>query len=100
MQSYEQELPKFKKLDLSENISVTLPVHVWLSFMAAYSCSDWVSSAASIIAAAAQYEVLDPEWMKETYEQENIKEKFDQIKEMVSSDQETSQAGGVNMQSG
>lgn len=59
------DLPRYKKMDLSEPVTVTLPAHIWMSFAAAYQSTDWADPYASLIAKTAQEEMLDPIYIRE-----------------------------------
>lgn len=61
-------LPVLKKMDVSENISVSLPAHVWISFWSAYAHASWQDGAASVVALVAQEAVLDEDWVQEQSE--------------------------------
>src|ERR1700744_5090030 len=59
------EYHRYKKLDISEDVTVTLPAHIWLSFISAYCASDFKDPDVTEVANAAQDQMLDPEYKKE-----------------------------------
>jgi hypothetical protein len=60
------ELDRYRKLDVSEPVTVTLPAHVWIGFISAYlSADDWANCDTSAICSAAQRELLDPIYVNE-----------------------------------
>lgn len=52
-------------MGLDDLVSVTLPVHAWFGFIAAYCDTEWNCGYAGQIASAAQKEILDPVFLKE-----------------------------------
>jgi nitrate reductase cytochrome c-type subunit len=54
-----------KDIGLNDPVSVTLPAHVWIGFIAAYSSCAWNSGHATQVANAAGKEILHPLWINE-----------------------------------
>lgn len=52
-------------MSLNEPVTITLPAHIWLGFMFAYSDSEWSNLCAGKIAFEAQKAVMDPVYVKE-----------------------------------
>lgn len=52
-------------LKVNDEVSVTLPAIVWVSFVSSYIDAEWNSSAANAVVNAAQHAYLDPVWIKE-----------------------------------
>jgi hypothetical protein len=57
--------PVMRDMKLNDKVSITLPVHVWLGFVAAYATSNWNCNHASAIASEVADTVLDPVYMNE-----------------------------------
>lgn len=58
-----------QKMDLSEDVSVTLPAHVWISFWSCYFSAEWTNHYASHVADAAQRAILHPDHIARREEQ-------------------------------
>lgn len=59
-------LPKAKDgVSLNDLVPITLPAHIWLSFVGAYMSTPWNSDFASMITSAILGELMDPLWIKE-----------------------------------
>lgn len=57
---------RFRDLKIDEQVSVTLPAHIWLGFIASYSAfSDYNCGYANMIGSAAQEAMLDPVYLRE-----------------------------------
>jgi hypothetical protein len=62
-----EHLPRPKAgLGMADPVQVTLPAHVWLSFLASYGTAKWTCNYASAIALEARAAVIDPVWLKES----------------------------------
>lgn len=59
------EFPLMRKMDLNEPISITMPAHLWVGFLAAYSITEFSHGAANAIAELAQEALLDPIYLNE-----------------------------------
>jgi len=53
-------IPRFRKFELNEIVSVELPAHVWLQFLNAYTSTEWADGNATIIALTIRNILLDP----------------------------------------
>ena len=56
---------RFRKMDLNEEVTITLPAHIWAGFIFTYNNADWTELCASKIALAAQNAILDPVYLRE-----------------------------------
>ena len=54
-----------RDIGLNEPVSIELPAHIWLAFMAAYAVTEWESSAAHSICLKIQDAVMDPIYLNE-----------------------------------
>ena len=70
------EEPRFKKMDIAEPVSITLPAYAWVGFFSAYVSTEWTNYYANLISEAAQKEMLDPLYIKER--EAAIQEQLDQ----------------------
>lgn len=59
------EFPKLKKLGMNEMVSIEMPAHMWLSFLAGYLASEWSTGSANTLAEQIQEALLDPLYVKE-----------------------------------
>lgn len=59
------EFPRMRSIDLNEPISIEMPAHMWISFISAYSTSDFSHGAANTLAELAQQALLDPLYLNE-----------------------------------
>lgn len=59
------EYPRYRKLELNEEISISMPVGVWLSFTAAYATTEWQCGPANFIAHLIAEALLDPIFLNE-----------------------------------
>lgn len=57
--------PKLKKRDMNDMVSIEMPAHMWLSFLAAYLVTDWATGPANTLAELVQEELLDPLYVRE-----------------------------------
>lgn len=57
--------PRYRKMDLSDPVTITLPAHVWFGFCAAYVSAEWADYYATRITKEAQKQMLDPVYLKE-----------------------------------
>lgn len=58
-------MDKYKELSVKADVTVSLPAHVWIGFIAAYNSTRWISPDASAIGYAAMQQMLDPVYIKE-----------------------------------
>jgi hypothetical protein len=59
-------IPRMKKgICLNDDLTITLPAHVWLQFYAAYLASDEHNYFADIVARTAYDSLIDPLFVKE-----------------------------------
>jgi hypothetical protein len=66
----EDQFPQFRKMDISDPVTVTLPAHVWVSFWSAYTANpEWNDGAANAIAIAAQEAVVEPAYIQKIKEE-------------------------------
>lgn len=56
--------PHYKKMDISDDVTVTLPAHVWIGFVSAYTSTKWSNVDTSRIALTAQEQMLEPSFVK------------------------------------
>lgn len=59
------EFPRYKPMDVTADVTVTLPAHVWLGFAAAYNVAGWECSEVTAICLEAQAQMLDPVYLRE-----------------------------------
>jgi hypothetical protein len=59
------DIGRMRTMDLNEPVTLTLPAHVWLGFLASYSATKWACMYATAIHAEAMEALLDPLWLKE-----------------------------------
>lgn len=59
------KFPRMRKMDLNDEVTIKLPVHVWLGFNSAYNTTEWASPDATAIMREVQETVYDPLWLKE-----------------------------------
>ena len=73
--------PRYRKMDLNDPVTVTLPAGVWVSFSAAYAASRWDCSSANMIANAAAEALVDPLYLQECMaaEQQVVTEAQEQL---------------------
>ena len=57
--------PVMRDIKLNDPVSITLPAHIWLGFVAAYATSDWNCNHANQIATEVSEALLDPLYMNE-----------------------------------
>jgi|SRR5579872_3088547 len=58
--------PKMRAgMELNEMVSVEMPAHLWVSFIAAYSTTEWSCGAATAIMMVVQEKLLDPLFLNE-----------------------------------
>ncbi len=56
---------QFRKMDLSEPVTITMPAHTWLGFLFSYADCEWSSTCASAICKGIQDVLLDPIYLRE-----------------------------------
>ena len=57
--------PVYRKMELGEDLAITMPAAMWLQFVAAYASTDWQCGAASHIAYQVTRSLLDPVYLSE-----------------------------------
>lgn len=62
--------PVMRDIKLNDPVSITLPAHIWLGFVAAYATSDWNCNYANNIATEVSDALLDPIYMNERLAEE------------------------------
>lgn len=56
---------RFRKMNLNDPVTITLPAYIAIGFLFAYSECTWNNMCASKIAVSIQNQVLDPVYLKE-----------------------------------
>lgn len=65
MTDYLKGFPRPRDVSLNEPVTLTLPAHIWLGFLASYGSSKWSCAYTSAIMSAVFDQVMDPVWLKE-----------------------------------
>lgn len=61
-----KSMPRMRDgLQMNDEVTVTLPAHVWLGFYASYLTADWNDYYANLIGNASQEQLLDPVYVRE-----------------------------------
>ena len=53
-----------RSMDMNARVRITLPAHVWLAYLSAYSSADWSNPYATMIMIAVRDRLFDPEYVK------------------------------------
>jgi hypothetical protein len=61
----DEHMPQYKDLKLNDDVTITLPAHIWQGFYAAYLSADWNDYYANVVANAGQEQMLDPIYLRE-----------------------------------
>jgi hypothetical protein len=56
---------RMRQMDLNEPVTITLPAHIWLGYMASYGAARWTCGYASVIMAEVREALFDPLVLKE-----------------------------------
>lgn len=60
------EFPRMRKdMGLNDLVSIEMPAHMWLSFIAAYTATEWKNGPATAVCHLAQEALLDPVFLNE-----------------------------------
>jgi hypothetical protein len=54
-----------RETKLNDEVTVTLPAHIWNGFVASYQCAPWSCQHATAVAQAAQEALIDPVYLRE-----------------------------------
>lgn len=63
--SDEEKYGRMRPIQIGDDVTITLPAHIWLGFVGAYAATRWESADASTIMHAVHLAVFDPVWLKE-----------------------------------